>query len=222
MDAADLDYQARTQSGCIPPHLVSRLLELGHAEVVEFWAGQGEWFCAREWARLLGGQGRQAQALDTLAPYLATGWWTATRTTAELLEPWGRAEEAIVLTRARMEVGHPLALEFYARLLARHDRSDEAFNLLEPHIDDWSLAAALVDVAEGAGRNKKAAELLAARIPDEHRCDTPWCCRGLDPDAAIGLLATIRERQGRIDEAIASCPPGPVWRSTTSATVSTA
>ncbi|MPY39005.1 hypothetical protein FNH04_03370 [Streptomyces phyllanthi] len=36
MDAADLDYRARTQSGCIPPHLVSGLLELGHAEVVEF------------------------------------------------------------------------------------------------------------------------------------------------------------------------------------------
>lgn len=104
-----------------------------------------------------------------LAPYLATGWWTATRTTAELLEIWGRADEAIVLTRARMEVGHPLALEFSARLLARHGRSDEAFTLLQPHIDDWFLAAALVDVAEGAGRDEKAAELLAARIPDEHR-----------------------------------------------------
>ncbi|MGY3206291.1 tetratricopeptide repeat protein [Streptomyces sp. TE5632] len=203
MDAADLDYRARTQSGCIPPHLVSRLLELGHAETVEFWAGRGEWFCAREWARLLGEQGRRAEALEMLAPYLATGWWTATRTTAELLEIWGRADEAIVLTRARMEVGHPLALEFYARLLARHGRSDEAFTLLQPHIDDWFLAAALVDVAEGAGRDEKAAELLAARIPDEHRCDSPWCCRGLDPDAAIGLLATIHERQGRVDEAIA-------------------
>ncbi|MGW0876607.1 tetratricopeptide repeat protein [Streptomyces sp. NPDC002740] len=203
MDAADLDYRARTQSGCIPPHLVSRLLELGHAEEVEFWASHGEWFCAREWARLLGEQGRRAEALKILAPYLATGWWTATWTTAEWLESWGRADEAIVLTRARMEVGHPLALESYARLLARHGRGDEAFTLLRPHLDDWFLAAALVDVAEGAGRDEEAAALLAARIPDEHRCDTPWCCRGLDPDTATGLLATIRERQGRIDKAIA-------------------
>ncbi|MER5436045.1 hypothetical protein [Streptomyces sp. NPDC002588] len=58
-------------------------------------------------------------------------------------------------------------------------------------------------MAEGAGRDAEAAELLAARIPDEHRCDTPWCCRGLDSDTAIGLLATIHERQGRVDEAIA-------------------
>lgn len=170
---------------------------------MEYWAGQGEWFCAREWAQLLGEQGRQAEALKTLAPYLATGWWTATRTTAELLESWGRADEAIVLTRARMEAGHPLALEFYARLLARHGRGDEAFTLLRPHIDDWFLAAALVDVAEGAGRDEEAAGLLAARIPDQHRCDSPWCCRGLDPDTAIGLLATIRERQGCVEEAIA-------------------
>lgn len=203
MDAADLDYRARTQSGCIPPHLVSRLLDLGHAETVELWASHGEWFCAREWARLLGEQGRQAEALEILAPYLATGWWTATRDTAELLESWGRADEAIALTRARIEAGHPLALEFYARLLARHHRGDEAFALLQPHIDDWLLATALVDVAEGVGRDEEAAALLAARIPAEHRCDTPWCCRGLDPDTAIGLLATIRERQGRVDEAIA-------------------
>ena len=62
---------------------------------------------------------------------------------------------------------------------------------------------ALVDVADSAGRDEEAAALLAALIPDEHRCDDPWCCRGLDPDMAIGLLATIRERQGRVDDAIA-------------------
>ncbi|MFF3956460.1 tetratricopeptide repeat protein [Streptomyces sp. NPDC001890] len=203
MDAADLDYRARTQSGCIPPHLVSRLLELGHAGIVEFWAGHEEWFCAREWARLLGEQGRRAEALEMLDPYLATGWWTATRTTADLLESWGRPDEAIALSRSRMEDGHPLALEFHSRLLARHGRDDEAFHLLRPHVQDWFIAAALVDVADGAGRDDEAAELLAAQIPDEHRCDSPWCCRGLDPDMAIGLLATIRERQGRVDDAIA-------------------
>ncbi|WP_371503097.1 hypothetical protein OG871_38030 [Kitasatospora sp. NBC_00374] len=110
MDATDLDYQARTQPGCIPPDLVSRLLERGHAEVVEFWAGLGEWFCARQWARLLGEQGRQTEALEVLDPYLATGWWTAVATTAELLEEWGRVEEAIEITRARMAIGHPMAL----------------------------------------------------------------------------------------------------------------
>ncbi|MET9541023.1 hypothetical protein ABZY16_26525 [Streptomyces sp. NPDC006553] len=203
MDIGDLDYQVRTQSGCIPPELVSRLLELGHAEKVELWAGRGEWFCAQEWARLQAGQGREGEALEVLAPYVATGWWTAVRTTAELLESWGRADEAIALSRSRMEAGHPQALEFHARLLARHGRGDEAFDLLRPHVQDWSIAAALTDVADSAGRDDEAAALLAAQIPDEHRCDDPWCCRGLDPDMAIGLLATIRERQGRIDDAIA-------------------
>ncbi|MFB7334431.1 hypothetical protein ACFC00_22705 [Streptomyces adustus] len=125
----------------------------------------GEWFCAREWARLLGEQGSQAEALETLAPYLATGWWTATTTTAELLESWGRADEAIVLTRTRMELGHPQALEFCTALLARHGRGDEAFTLLRPHIDDCSLATALVEVAAGACRDEEAAALLAGGAP---------------------------------------------------------
>lgn len=40
MDAAALDRQAQTLSGCIPPLLVSRLLELGHGEEVEVQAEQ--------------------------------------------------------------------------------------------------------------------------------------------------------------------------------------
>ncbi|MFG2628725.1 tetratricopeptide repeat protein [Streptomyces sp. NPDC048473] len=202
MDAADLDHQARTLSGCIPPLLVSRLLELGHGEEVEVQARCGEWFCARAWARLIGDQGRQAEALEVLAPYVATGWWPAARTQAELLESWGRAEEAIALARPYASTGG-LPLEFFARLLARHGRTDEAVTRLSAGIEDRLLATALVDISEGAGRDEDIAALLAARIPAQHRCDSPWCCRGLDPDNAIGLLATIRERQGRIDEAIA-------------------
>ncbi|MFC9397491.1 hypothetical protein ACFTWS_30655 [Streptomyces sp. NPDC057027] len=206
MDASDLDHRARTRSGCIPPELISRLLGRGHVDVVELQAGRGEWFCALAWARLLGEQGRQADALEVLAPYLATGWWTAVEAAAELLEGWGRIDEAIEITRVRMEAGHPRALESYTRLLARNGRVEEAFILLRPHIADPSLAVALVDVAAVAGRDEEAAALLAVRT--EHRCsDFPWCCRGLDRDTAIGLLATIRERQGRVDEAIALLRP---------------
>ncbi|MGW0564434.1 tetratricopeptide repeat protein [Streptomyces sp. NPDC003016] len=203
MDATDLDYRARTRSGCIPPELVSRLLERGHADVVELQAGRGEWFCVLAWARVLSGQGREADAWEVLAPYVATGWWTAVVAAAELLEGWGRIDEAIDITRIRMETGHPMALDAYARLLARHGRAEEAFNLLVPHVDDWVLATTLVDVASVAGRDEEAAALLAARIRADHCCDGPWCCRGLDPDTALGLLATIRERQGHIAEAIA-------------------
>ncbi|MGW0926725.1 hypothetical protein ACWD3J_48225 [Streptomyces sp. NPDC002755] len=201
MDATDLEYRVRTRSGCIPPELVSRLLDRGHVDVVELHAGSGQWFCALAWARLLGEQGRQADALDVLAPYLATGWWTAVAAAAELLECWGRIDEAIEITRVRMEAGHPMALEFYTRLLARHGRAEEAFTLLRPHIGELPLGT-LVDVAGAAGRDEEAAALVAART--EHRCtDFPWCCNGLDRDTAIGYLAVIRERQGRTDEAIA-------------------
>lgn len=201
MDPADLEHRTRTRSDCIPPELAARLLEHGHAAVVEEQAGCGEWFCARAWAGLLTERGRQAQALEVIAPYAATGWWTAVVEVAELLEGWGRIEEAIETVRARMALGHQDALQHYARLLARHGRAQEAFTLLLPHVDEWALAQTLVDVAAVADRDDEAAELLAARIPAEHRCDGPWCCRGLDPDTAIALLATIRERQGRVDEA---------------------
>ncbi|MFD4176169.1 tetratricopeptide repeat protein [Streptomyces anulatus] len=202
MDVTDLDYRARRRSGCIPPELVSRLLERGHVDVVEVQAGRGEWFCALAWARLLGEQGRRADALEVLAPYLANGWWAAVVAAAELLEGWGRVDEAIEFTRVRMEAGHPMALESCTRLLARHGWAEEAFTLLRPHLGESSLAEALVDVAGPAGRDEEAAALLTTRT--EHQCsDFPWCCPGLDRDTAIGLLALVRERQGRTGEAIA-------------------
>ncbi|MFB7619873.1 hypothetical protein [Kitasatospora sp. NPDC056181] len=202
MDADDLDRRYRTRSGCIPPELVDRLLERGHTAVVAEQAGRGEWFCARAWARLLAGQGRQAEALEVLAPYAETTWWTAVVEVAGLLEGCGRIGEAIETVRARMVLGHPHALEHYARLLTRNGRAQEAFDLLLPHADEHGRIDALVDAAQAAGRNEEAAALLTARIT-EHRCsDFPGCCR-FDADTALGPLATIRERQGHIDDAVA-------------------
>ncbi|MEW2130471.1 hypothetical protein [Streptomyces sp. NPDC005435] len=205
MDADDLDYRARTLTGCIPPPLVARLVELGHEREVEFQAGRGEWFCALEWARLLGHRGRREQALEVLAPYVATNWWPAARARAELLEGWGRAAEAIALSRPYAEAGDRLALDFFARLLARHGRGGEAFALLRDGIEDWFLAQCLVDVAEAAGMDEEAAALLEARIAAAvPACDDPGCDRlRREPSNAVGLLATVRERQGRTEEAIA-------------------
>lgn len=192
-------------TGCVPPPLVARLLELGHEREVEFWAGRGEWFCALAWARLLGHRGQREQASEVLAPYIAANWWPAARARAELLEGWGRVEEAIALSRPYAEAGDRLALVFFARLLARHDRSGEAFMLLRAGIQDWLLAECLVDVAEAAGMNEEAAALLEARV----EAAVPACndvdCDNLrmEPSNAVDLLAMIRERQGRIEEAIA-------------------
>ncbi|MFJ3876818.1 tetratricopeptide repeat protein [Streptomyces sp. NPDC090077] len=202
MDATALDRRARTFSGFVPPPVVSRLLELGQEAEVELQAGRGEWFCALEWARLVGGRGRQDEALEVLAPYVDTGWWTAVEAQVLLLEDWGRVEEAVAQARPYARVGG-FKLELLARLLARHGRLGEAVPLLIGGIDDPGLASALVELTEGAGLDEEIAPHLTARIPVGHRCDEPWCCRGLGPDTAIGLLATVRERQGRVDEAIA-------------------
>ncbi|CAL9515041.1 hypothetical protein [Streptomyces sp. enrichment culture] len=148
MDAADLDRQTLTQHDCVPPHLVTRLLERGHAGVVEHWAGQGEWFCAREWARLLGTEGRQGEALDVLAPYLATGWWTATETAAGLLETWGRTDGAIAWARAHPEGDTSYAAPAVAELLAGAGRLEEAVAELRRHPGQnvHELAGYLVDL----------------------------------------------------------------------------
>ncbi|MFF2628689.1 tetratricopeptide repeat protein [Kitasatospora griseola] len=205
MDAADLDYRARTLPGCIPSSLVTRLLELGHQREAEFQAGRGEWLCAPEWARLPGDRRQHEQALDVLGPYLATGWWPTARARAELLEGWGRAQEAIELSRPYTQAGDRLVLDFFARLMARHGRAAETFALLRPGTEDRFLAQALVDVAKAAGQDEEAAALLETRIEAAvPACDDPHCHRlRLEPSNAFDLLATVRERQGHIDDAIA-------------------
>ncbi|MEU5811476.1 hypothetical protein [Streptomyces sp. NPDC047718] len=137
-------------------------------------------------------------------PYIATGWWPAARARAELLEDWGRAQEAIALSRPYAEAGDRLVLDFFTRLLARHGQGAEAFALLRPRIEDWFLAECLVDVAEAEGRDEEAAALLHARVEAAvPACDDPDCSRlRLEPANAFTLLAKIRERQGRIEEAI--------------------
>ena len=167
-------------------------------------AGRDEWFCAREWSRILAGQDRQAEALEVLAPYVATGWWTAAATVAGLFEGWGRIEDAIALARPHAEAGERLALGFYARLLARHGRADEAFVLLRPHVNDWFLAAALVDICQDAGREEDAVVLLTA-------CSV-WCsprCRSLLMRRPAWCGGSRPRRGGRNSQRSSSWPPSP-------------
>ncbi|MFD7445381.1 tetratricopeptide repeat protein [Streptomyces sp. NPDC059909] len=204
MDAAELDRRALTYDGWIPPDLVSWLLEHGHHDEVQLQARGGDWSCAQAWAPFLAEQDRRNEALEVLSPYAETGWWKAARSVAELLETWGRTDEAIGLVRPYAEREERPALKYCALLLARHGRADEAYSLLRPHIEDWLLADALVEVTAGSGRDEEVATLLAVRIEAGRPCGGPPCgSRTPEPWNAVGLLATIRERQGRIDEAIA-------------------
>ncbi|MFV2174088.1 hypothetical protein ACFHW2_30215 [Actinomadura sp. LOL_016] len=139
-------------------------------------AGRGEWFCAQEQARLLADQGRRAEALEVLAPYVATGWWKAVETVAGMLEEWGRGDEAIVLARRHAEVGERSELVAGPRP-GRRRRGG------------------------GTGRGRRRA---ADRCIDAPRsCDDPSCSRRrIEPFNAVDLVAAIRERQGRVDEAL--------------------
>ncbi|MFE5581918.1 hypothetical protein [Kitasatospora sp. NPDC056531] len=206
MDAAEFDRRARgTYVDWIPSDLVAQLIEHGHLDRVRQEASSGDWHCARAWVEQLAAEDRQDDALAVLAPYIEAGSWAAARAHAELLERWGYEEEAIAFVQvlSEMGVGKGAAFEHLTRLLARHGRGEEAFELLRPHIKEARFAAALVDVTEGLGRDEEVAELLAAGIeaPAERR---PNAELGLpEPDNAVDLLAAVRERQGRVDEAIA-------------------
>jgi tetratricopeptide (TPR) repeat protein len=113
-------------------------------------------------------------------------------------------DEAIAVFRSNMQPDGRRALKHFALLLARHGREDEAVGLLLPHLDDWGLAAALVEVSVGLGRDEEIASLLAARVETGCQCGRPDCGgRNTRPGNAIDLLAAVRERQGRVDEAIA-------------------
>ncbi|MEU3916389.1 hypothetical protein [Streptomyces sp. NPDC029721] len=210
MDATDLDGRFRSYRRCITPYLVSRLLELGYAEEVALQAGRGEWFCAQELARRLAGRERWAEAWEMLAPYVATGWWTAVEAAAGLLEAWGKPDEAIALARPHAEGGDRSARAAFARLLARNGRAGEAYELLLPHVEDDFLATALVDVAGPAGRDEDLAALLEARIAAGRHREDPACrWTAPSPAVAVSLLATVRERQGRVDDAVALLRPHP-------------
>ncbi|MET9377530.1 hypothetical protein ABZX98_25930 [Streptomyces sp. NPDC002992] len=201
MHAAELDRRARSYDGWIPPHLVSWLVEHGYLHEVEAQARGGDRFCAQERVRILVEQDRRDEALEALAPYLATGWWKAARSVAELLDTWGRVDEAIAVFRSNMAADWRLALKHFALLLARHGRATSCGSTRPPRPSG--------PLPVGLGRDEEVAALLAARVPAGRQggARPSGAARDSEPDNAIDLLATAREREGRVDEAIALLRP---------------
>ncbi|MFF3319902.1 hypothetical protein ACFYV5_30965 [Streptomyces sp. NPDC003035] len=161
MHAAELDRRALSYDGWIPPHLVSWLVEHGHLHEVEAQARGGDWFCAQERVRILVEQDRRDEALEALAPYLATGWWKAARSVAELLDTWARVDEAIAVFRSNMAADWRLALKHFALLLARHGRGDE----LREYAATEALGAAARWPGPGRGGRRTAGCPRPGRAP---------------------------------------------------------
>ncbi len=136
--------------------------------------------------------------LELLCPYLAAAVVAA----AELLEGWAASTTRPGSPGSAWVAGHPEARESGTRLPARHGRAEEAsFILLRPRISEQASAVALVGIAADANRPRRGSH-RAARHPGRAPVSRPaWCCRGIGPDTAIGLLAAIRERQGHTDGA---------------------
>jgi thioredoxin-like negative regulator of GroEL len=178
---------------------VSLLVENGHLDKVRQLAPGGDGNCAAAIAKDLIGQGRRDEAVEVLLPFAQTGWWGLEKVSS-LLEECGCADEAVAVVRPRAEAGERDAVERLARLLHRIGRVDEAFDLLRDRVDDWWLAQALVDVADGQGRDEEVAALLAPHVQVLQRPGA-WSYSAWN---AVRLLSVVRDRQGLVDQAIAA------------------
>ncbi|NUU23733.1 MAG: hypothetical protein HOV68_19860 [Streptomycetaceae bacterium] len=194
MNADQLDTQWRRYTG-VPPTTVDLLVEHGHFDLVVDAARQGEWFCAQRAVRELSARGRQGEAWELMAPYVASGWWGAVQAGARLLDGWGRSEEALALVRGYTGSEERLAWDETARLLAGLGRPDEAITLLRPHLQDWFLLQALAEATAGHGRDREVIALLEPLAERKLRTG--------EPHNGVVMLARVLDRAGRTDDAVA-------------------
>jgi len=192
---AELNRRGRPDDGWLAPHHVEVLIEHGHVREVERLAGEGDFCCARAIAARHAEQGRHEDALALLTPFADTGWWHAVESVAGVLASCGRAGEAIDLAIEHAEAGERSAVNYAAALLAADGRVDEAFALLRPRVADSFHARALVDLSDGLGRDEEVIDAL-----DECAATAA----ALERWQAAGLLATVLERTGRVDDAVAT------------------
>jgi tetratricopeptide (TPR) repeat protein len=180
---------------------VRLLVAGGHLDVLRAEAGKGDGLCAEALADELVRRGDAEAALAVYRPFTRPDRWdgAADRTVA-ILETHRGVAEAIAFVRPHADAGDRNAVHCLAALLGRHGRADEVIELLRPRLDDWWLTEALVEATAGHGRDQAVtAELEALVAAVERRPDG----RRPEPWNAAGLLATVLERQGRPEEAIA-------------------
>ena len=191
--AADLARRYRTFDGWLPRAVADRLAERGGFDELRRLAERGDWCCADRLARALFERDEPEAAMRVLRPFVDTGWWQAVRVLVDFHDGRGDTDAAIALVRAALDKGSPHGIERLATLLAKRGRVDEAVALLRPHAGDDQILGTLVALTEGHGYDDELTALVSERIKaDSH--GQFW--------NAAGVLATLLERQGRVDEAL--------------------
>lgn len=180
-------------NGRFPAEVAAALIEHGHGEEVRRHADAGDWSCARVLAEALVARGEPDAAIEVLRPFADAGRWAAVDALASVLDARDRTEEALALVRRHAAAGGRHTGPRLAELLARLGRTGEIVAMLGPYANDPYYARALVRLTAGGGHDDELVALLRAQLGA-----TGWV-----PPHAESLLATVLERQGRVDEAVA-------------------
>ncbi|MCX5177489.1 hypothetical protein [Streptomyces virginiae] len=182
MDAVVLHRRAAWHDECVPPDLVDRLLALGHTEVVRGLAvaEDGDWFCARAWARLLDAGGRGEEAITVVRRFERDGERVALRDLALPPARHGQGAEGIEVLRTLGSAEEGLA-HLDALKARRGQEERELFRLRGPlmaacgRLDD----AVAETMAHPEGGGPYALEWLARLLAEAGR-----------PEEAVALLDT--------------------------------
>ncbi|WP_344502309.1 tetratricopeptide repeat protein [Dactylosporangium maewongense] len=132
-------------------------------------------------------------AVRVLRPFVDTGWWNAVQVLVDFHDRCGETDIAIALVRGALEKGSPHGIERLGTLLAERGQVDEAVALLWPHAGEDAVLDALVELTEGHGYDGDLTALVREQIEAD---SSVWSWN------ATAVLATLLERQGRVDEAL--------------------
>ncbi|GAB3846417.1 tetratricopeptide repeat protein [Dactylosporangium cerinum] len=185
----------------IPQGVVSVLVELGRFDLLRAEADRGDWTCGSALGAELLRRGEVDAALELYGAFVRPDEWNdAAGRMAAVLETARGVEAAIAFARPHADAGRRFAVRCLGSLLGRHGRVDELLALLRPHLTDFLAARTLVEATAGQGRDADVIAELETLVADVERQPVVW---EAVPHNAEQLLATVLERHGRLEDAIA-------------------
>ncbi|MET7393799.1 hypothetical protein ABZS66_09935 [Dactylosporangium sp. NPDC005572] len=186
---------------CVPYGVVRLLLERDRLDVLRAEAAKGDWRCGEALGKELVRRGEVDAALEVYGGFVGPDRWSAAASRMiAILEASLGAEAAVAFVRPYADAGDRNAVHYLASLLGRLGRVDEVLTLLRPRLGEWWMAQALVEATAGQGRDEDVVAELETLVAAVERHPDKWRA---EPWNAAELLATVLDRQGRVDQAIA-------------------